>query len=141
MAGKMQAVNFGSVEEMLDFLPENERKITEVLRGIVLECLPDVTEYLSFNVPFYKYKKVVCFIWPGAVLWGKKRAYEGVRLGFNNAQLLDDPRGFISMEARKQIGYHDYHVLQSIDRDVLREYLFAAYELAMENKFTNPNTK
>ena len=37
---KMQHVKFGSVGEFLDYLPDNEREIVEVLRAIVLDSIP-----------------------------------------------------------------------------------------------------
>lgn len=129
MAGKMQNVDFDSVAEFLDFLPPDELKITEVLRSIVLECIPDCDEKLSFNVPFYSMRKNICFIWPTSILWGKKKKYEGVRLGFHQANLIDDPLGFIDMGGRKQVGYHDFLSLADIDRELLESYLFAAIEI------------
>ena len=59
---RMQNVKFQTVEQLLDFLPEDELKITEVLRRIVCECIPDVQKKLSFNLPFYKRKTMICFI-------------------------------------------------------------------------------
>ena len=53
---------FESIQEFLDFLPENERVIVDELREIVLESLGDVTEKLSYNVPYYYGNKRICFI-------------------------------------------------------------------------------
>ena len=125
----MQNVDFDSVNEFLDYLPENELKITLVLREIILECLPDAVEKLGFNVPFYGIRKKICFIWPSSILWGKKKSYSGVRLGFTYANLLDDPENFLSRGDRKQVGYHDFQTVEEIDRELLESYLFAAIEL------------
>lgn len=62
---------FKSVVECLGLLPESERQITQFLRQIVLDNLPNCTEKLSYNVPYYFLNKSICFIWPGSVLWGK----------------------------------------------------------------------
>ena len=61
---KMQDVSFKTVEDFLAYLPEDELKIVELLRKIILSCLPDVVEKLSYNVPFYKRHSTICFIWP-----------------------------------------------------------------------------
>ena len=66
-ARKMQEVNFRSIAEMLDFLPEDQLVITEILRELVLETIPNVSEHLAYNVPYYKRYSNICFIWPGAI--------------------------------------------------------------------------
>jgi hypothetical protein len=70
---KMQNVKFASVDEFIDFLPEDEKKIVVALRNIVLDQVNGVKEKLSFNVPFYHKHKAICFIWPASVLWGSKK--------------------------------------------------------------------
>jgi hypothetical protein len=69
----MQNVNFTNVDDFLEFLPEQELRIVEALRRTIFDCIPNVSEKLSYNVPFYKRKKGICFIWPASVLWGKKK--------------------------------------------------------------------
>jgi uncharacterized protein YdhG (YjbR/CyaY superfamily) len=64
-------LRFSSVAAMLDFLPADERALTEQLRELIISEAPDLKERLSFNVPFYKGRRDVCFIWPASVLWGK----------------------------------------------------------------------
>ncbi|HNT19054.1 MAG TPA: DUF1801 domain-containing protein, partial [Saprospiraceae bacterium] len=61
---KMQNVSFRSVGEFLEYLPAEERVIVDVLRKLILDTLPGIEERLSFNVPFYRMKKDICFIWP-----------------------------------------------------------------------------
>jgi hypothetical protein len=43
---------FTSVEECLDFIPEEEQVVAEILRALALECIPNVKEKLGYNVPF-----------------------------------------------------------------------------------------
>ncbi len=50
---KMQSVSFRNVEDFLDYLPEEELKIVLTLRKLIFECIPTISEKLSFNVPFY----------------------------------------------------------------------------------------
>ncbi|WP_239524958.1 DUF1801 domain-containing protein [Leptobacterium flavescens] len=136
-AKKMQNVSFGSVEEFLDYLPQDELEITLYLRKLILECFPNCTEKLSYNVPFYKRYSNVCFIWPASVLWGKKKTYEGVRLGFTKGYLLQDEIGFLSKENRKQVYWRDFKKLSEIDADLVKSYLFEAITIDELSKKQN----
>lgn len=123
---KMQNVNFGSIEEFLDFLPEDELKMVELIRKIIFNCLPDVSEKLSYNVPFYKRHKRIFFIWPASVLWGKKKTYEGVRLGFTNGYLMNDENGYLDKGDRKQVYFKDFSSIKEIDVDLLKSFIYDA---------------
>jgi hypothetical protein len=123
---KMQNGRFATVDEFLEFLPEEEWKVVDVLRRLVFTCMPDVTEKLSFNVPFYKRNKTVCFIWPASILWGKKKTYEGVRFGFSNGYLLLDENKYLNKGERKQVYWRDFASVKDINVDLLRAYLFEA---------------
>lgn len=129
MGERMQNVKFASLNEFLDYLPEEELRITEALRSIVLDTIPYVKEKLSYNVPFYSLKRSICFIWPGSVLWGKTKNYEGVRLGFIKGHLMEDPDGFLVAGKRRFILCHDFHNVQEIDPDTVRSFLFQAMVL------------
>lgn len=121
---KMQNVSFRNVDEFLDYLPENELKITEVLRELVFDCIPDVKEKLSYNVPFYKRHKSICFIWPASVLWGKTKTYSGVRFGFTNGYLLHDDTNYLNKDGRKQVYMKDFNNVLDIDTELMRSFLF-----------------
>ncbi len=123
---KMQNVAFKSVEEFLDFLPEDELKITEILRELIINCIPDVTEKLSYNVPYYKRKKNICFLWPASILLGKKKTYEGVRFGFVNGHLLNDDINYLYKGARKQVYWKDFTSVTKMDLEILKTYLLDA---------------
>jgi hypothetical protein len=123
---RMQKVRFRSVDEFLDYLPAEERVITEILREIILDSIPGVKERLSYNVPFYKSRAGICFIWPSSVLWGSRKTYEGVRLGFIQGHLLRDELGYLDMGTRKQVAYHDYLKEADIDLDLLKTFIFDA---------------
>jgi uncharacterized protein YdhG (YjbR/CyaY superfamily) len=124
--GKMQDVDFGSMEEFLAFLPEDELKIVELLRQIIFSCMPDVAEKLTYNIPYYKRHKNICFIWPSSVLWGKTKTYTGVRLGFINGHLLTDEIGYLDRTGRKYIGTRDFTDTKQIDAELLRSYIYEA---------------
>lgn len=124
----MQNVSFRNVGELLDFLPEDQLEIVERLRELVFECIPEVEERLSFNVPFYRRYKGICFIWPGAVTWGDK-AWDGVEFGFNYGNLLADEVGYLERGNRKQVFTKKFRPGDKIDEDLLRAYIFEAWEL------------
>jgi len=128
---KMQDVHFSSVEEFLEYLPEDELRVVQRLRALVLDTLPGITEKLSFNVPFYRKHKTICFIWPGAVAWGGARQ-EGVRMGFANGHLLDNELNFLELGNRKTVAYHDFRKLSDIDEDIVKVYLQDAWELDLK---------
>jgi hypothetical protein len=123
---KMQNVKFRDVDEFLEFIPADELKIVELLRNVVYNCIPDVSEKLAFNVPFYKRNKNICFIWPASVLWGKKKTYDGVRFGFNNGHLIKDEIGFLEKGNRKYVYWKDFKDIKSIDVPLLKAYIFEA---------------
>jgi hypothetical protein len=131
---KMQNISFDTVEDFLDFLPADEVRIVNVLRMLVLDCMPDAIEKLSFNVPFYKRHKTVCFIWPASVFWGSKKTYEGVRFGFANGYLMQDEIGYLNKGDRKQIYWRDFTSVSEIDVSLLRAYLFEAMMIDDETK-------
>ncbi len=129
MAGKMQSVSFKDVEEFLDFLPADELEITEALRELIFNCVPNITEKLSYNVPFYKKHKGMFFIWPAAILWGNKKTYTGVRFGFQQGYLMNDELNYLDRGDRKQVYYKDFNSIKEMDEDILKTYIFEAVEI------------
>lgn len=123
---RMQQVQFKNMDEMLAFLPDDERNITVLLDKIVLSCLPGATVKLSYNVPYYKVHKNICFIWPASVLWGNKKTYDGVRLGFTCGYLLQDEINWLDKGSRKQVYWKDFANIKQIDAGLLRSYIFDA---------------
>ncbi len=121
----MQNVQFSSVEECLEWLPADELKIVNFLRRLVLECIPDVSERLSFNVPYYFRHSNICFIWPGSVSWGSVHQ-KGVRLGFASGYLMNDDIGYLDKGNRKQIYWRDFYDVKDIDAELLRTYIYDA---------------
>lgn len=123
---KMQNVNFKSVEEFWAFLPPEELEVVEFLRQLIYDCIPDVTEKLSYNVPYFTRHQRICFLWPGSVLWGKKQTYTGVRFGFTQGHLLSDEVGYLNLEGRKQVAWRDFQSVEEIDVELLRMYIYEA---------------
>jgi hypothetical protein len=133
---RMQRVSFSSVEEFMQYLPDNELVLVEYLRHLIYECLPDCTEHLSYNVPYFRRYSNICFIWPASVTWGRGKSYEGVRFGFTSGYLLRDEIHYLDHGDRKQVYWKDFHSLKEIDTDIdiLKMYLFEAAQID-ERKF------
>lgn len=125
---RMQHVSFRNIDEMLAYLPENELTIVERLREIVQTTIPDISERLSYNVPYYRRHKDICFIWPGSVSWGSQ-TQEGVRFGFTQGYLIPDEDNFLEKGKRKQVYWHDFHTLRDIDDGILTALLATAIDI------------
>lgn len=122
----MQNVKFNSVEDLLEFLPPDEKIIVEALRKIVLDHVHGVKEKLSFNVPFYHRHKALCFIWPSSVLWGSKKTFDGVQFGFAYGNLMSDYAHVLEKGNRKQVYLMYFTHLHQIDPQLIRSYLTEA---------------
>jgi len=123
---KMQNVSFGHVDELLAYLPGNEYSIVVELRQLVYDCIPGVKEKLSYNVPFFRKRRNICFIWPSSVLWGKVKSTEGVRFGFTYGHLLQDDAQYLQRGTRKQVFWVDFLTLNGIDWPLLEAYIHEA---------------
>ena len=132
---KFQDVDFRNVNDFLDYLPEHELKIVERLRELIFECIPDVKEKLTYNVPFYYRFSRICFIWPGAVQWGKSKR-EGVNLGFCRGNLLPDP-SHLDIGNRKEVYLKTFYHAKEIDVASLRQLLYDAVIVDEESKAKN----
>jgi hypothetical protein len=128
---KFQDVKFKTIDEFLEYLPEEELKVVKLLRRIVFDCLPVISEKLSYNVPFYKQHKGLFFIWPSSVKWGKGHSWQGVRFGFQHGNLLTDPIGYLDKGSRKQVYWRNFLSVKDVDIDLLRSYI---YEAAMADQ-------
>ncbi|MEO1263997.1 MAG: DUF1801 domain-containing protein, partial [Bacteroidota bacterium] len=124
---KMQDVRFQNMSELLAYLPENQLVILEHLRELIFETVPHIKERLSFNVPFYKKHKGICYIWPGAVAWGSK-TLDGVEFGFNYGYLLTDENNYLDRGNRKQVYSKRFRSIEEINEEIICAYLLEATE-------------
>ncbi|MCB9261858.1 MAG: DUF1801 domain-containing protein [Flavobacteriales bacterium] len=130
----IQNVRFKTLEEFFDYLPPDELKISRFLYELTQDCLPFSTNKLSFNVPYFYGHRAICFIWPGSVLWGKKRTYKGVRFGLTSGHLLNDETQYFKLESRKFVSYRDFENIHEIDIDLLKSLLFEAWDIDQSKK-------
>jgi Domain of unknown function (DU1801) len=127
----MQDVSFKTVDDFLEFLPKEELKIVQYLRQIVFDCMPDAQERLAFNVPFYRLRANVCFIWPPSVKWGSK-GHTGVRFGFANGYLINDEIKYLDRGSRKQVYWKDFQSTADVNIELLKAYLYEAIIIDQE---------
>jgi Domain of unknown function (DU1801) len=120
-------IKFRSMVEFWEYLPEDQRIMTDVLRQIVLENLPaGCKEKLTYNVPFYYGKRRICLIWPAAVPWGGFNS--GVMLGFCQGNKLKDTHHYLMHGTNKQVFYKIFHSTDEIDMDAIVSILKEAVE-------------
>jgi hypothetical protein len=111
-----KGIQFKSMVEFWEFLPENERIITDVLRQIVLETLPpDTREKLTYNVPFFYGKRRICLIWPSAVPWGGIKS--GVLFGLCQGNRLKDQHQYLIHGTNKQFFYKIFQTPEDLEKD------------------------
>ena len=119
---------FKSLIDFLEFLPEEERIIVDVLREIIKENLPaNCKEKLSYNVPFFYGKKGICIIWPSTIPRGGIK--NGVLLGFWYGCKLEDEDNYLKHGTNKQIFYRIYTSADEIDEKAIVKLLKEAVEL------------
>lgn len=133
---KFQHVKFKSVDEFLESLTGEELKIVSRLRSVIFECAPEISEKLSYNVPFYKLNKGLFFIWPSSVKWGKENSWTGVRFGFQKGYMLNDDLEYLEKGNRKFVYYKTFQSVKEIDADILKGYIYAAL---ITDKFLGKN--
>ena len=127
-------IRFATAQELLDFLPPDERVLMERLREFIISEAPQLKERLSFNILAYKGRRDVCFIWPASVLWGGKKTYDGVRFGFSYGNLLSDPNNYLDRGGRKQVYWKDLARITAMDERMLRLLLAQAIKVDDERK-------
>ncbi len=130
----MTSIKFNNIDELFECLQPNEKETTQYLRQIIIECIPTVSEKLSYNVPYFYGQGPVCYLWPGSVFWGKKRSYEGVRMGFVQGKELIPELNYFSLEHRKNVRCRDFVGISDVNVDLVKLYLFDAFNI--DNKRT-----
>lgn len=117
------------VDEVILGLPKKEQVIVKRLRSLILECLPKVIEKNSYGVPFYSHHRMIVFIWPPSIYWGKNKdqmKMKGVTLGFCQGNLMSNDDGVLLAEGRKQVYCMYFNSLDEIDDEQIRALLFEA---------------
>ncbi len=116
---------------ILDFLPADELMMVERLRELVYQAIPDCSEKLAYNVPYFKRHANICFIWPASVPWGKV-SQQGVRLGLTKGFLLQDEIKYLDKGTRKEVYYKDFMTSDDINETIVLTYLTRAADVDEE---------
>lgn len=121
-------IKFTSLLEFWEYLPVDERVITDILRQIVLETLPlYCKEKLTYNVPFFYGKRRICVIWPASVPGGG--VTNGVLFGFCQGNKLSDKNCYLIRGNNKQIYYKIFRSAGEIEIDAITTLLKEAVQL------------
>lgn len=123
---KFQEHRFKHLEEFYDHITPQEASILLPLRKLILDCIPGCTEYLSYNVPYFKKHRGICFLWPQSVTWGGVKQKGAVRFGFIQGHLLQDEWNFLEKGQRKQVFWKDFDQLNEEDIVLINTFLFEA---------------
>jgi hypothetical protein len=117
-----------SVDEIIMGLPRQEQVIVKCLRSLILQNLPHVIEKSNYGAPYYSGNRLMMFIWPPSLYWGKNQIFlnKGVTLGFCQGNRMDNSEGHLLVEGRKQVYCIYFNSLREIDEDRIRALIFEA---------------
>jgi hypothetical protein len=117
-----------SIVQLYEMLPDHERLITDILRQIIKENLPEgYMEKLSFNVPFFYGRRGICIVWPASVPRGG--ISEGVLLGFWHGRKLKDEDQYLTRGTNRQVYYKIYRSPEDIDEVAIKKLLIEAIKV------------
>jgi hypothetical protein len=100
-----------------------EKIMVNLLRKIILDSVPNLTEKISYGVPYYFQRSRVCFIWPASVKYGPK---SGVMLGFCKGNLLSNEQGILESAGRKEVYSVTFHSPGDVKPALIKEILYEA---------------
>ncbi|MBL6447295.1 DUF1801 domain-containing protein [Fulvivirga sp. 29W222] len=123
---KFQKVDFKSIDDFLDYLPEEELNIVQRLRSLIIDTVPEIKERLAYNVPFYYRHYRLLYIWPSAIPWGGLKS--GVSLGFCYGALIVDG-GYLNKTDKKQTATKNFKNVKEIDVFLLRDLIYQSTEI------------
>ncbi len=124
--------------QLYELLTEEERIITDVLRQIITETLPEYCkEKISYNVPFFYGNRSICLVWPASIPRGGIK--KGVLLGFWYGNRLKDEGNYLTHGTNKQIFYKIFYSADEIKQKALVKILKEA--AALDGQFSVPKKK
>jgi hypothetical protein len=114
-----------SVLQLYELLPEDERILVDVLRGLARHHLPpSCKEKIAYNVPYFYGKRGICIIWPATIPRGGIKS--GVLFGFWQGNRLRDPEKYLDHGTNKKVFYRIFHHPKEIDEVVIAGLLAEA---------------
>lgn len=112
-----------AVDAYIEGLNENQRLITEILREIITSENPQIEERFSYKIPFYRYRKSLCYINP--------RKHGAVDLGFLEGHLIKNIKGF-KQKGRKLVKTFSYYTPEDVDEYLVRFIIQEAIKIQSE---------
>ena len=132
------SIKIKSFVQLYELLTEEERIITDVLRQIITETLPEYCkEKISYNVPFFYGNRSICLVWPASIPRGGIK--KGVLLGFWYGNRLKDEGNYLTHGTNKQIFYKIFYSADEIKQKALVKILKEA--AALDGQFSVPKKK
>jgi len=110
-----------AVDHLIEGWTEEQQAIVEVLRGIILDASPAISESVKFNIPFYVMNGFLFYISP------QKKG--GVLLAFCLGHHMDDPNAIFSGHDRKEVRHIAITRLQEPLFEVVQQYVLEAVML------------
>lgn len=128
------------VEDFIDELPHDERRITQRLRLLILDADPRIRQKLSYGVPYFFRHRRLFFLWPASKPGLKKdsnRPRCKVTMGFCYGNLLSDEEGILLRDGLKQVYTIEFSSSAEINERQLSEIIAEAL-LVDEQFFRKP---
>lgn len=102
-----------------------QQEAVHLLREMILDASPVITESIKFNIPFYDMNGMLFYISP------RKGEGRGVVLAFCQGRLMDDPAGIFTAHDRKEVRHI---VIDSLDGKLLETVHQSILEAVSINK-------
>lgn len=122
-------LNMQNPETFLIGLEKNERTIAEILHGEI-NSIPGVSCKIRFGIPFYDYKKWLCYLSP------QKKG--GIELCFIQGLKLDPEGVYLDAKNRKQVAGITFREAREIDQTLVRALVLEA--INFENSINQKKT-
>jgi uncharacterized protein len=106
-----------TVDEYIDQLPDERRKIAEQVRLLLLENVPGIQEKLSFKIPFYHYFGMFMYI---------NNTKEGIDIGFCRGKDLAMAFPQLELKNRAMVATVLLQTPKDINSKALKSLIIAA---------------
>ncbi|MBN1952657.1 MAG: hypothetical protein JW801_15755 [Bacteroidales bacterium] len=114
-----------SIEDFLDYLPDDERDIADYLRELILDAIPDCREKFIGGIPVYFRHGKICYIRPAAIPRGNVPAY-GVQIGFFQGYRMTNDDRYLEKGRRVRVFTKIFAECCEVDPARIRSLLFEA---------------
>lgn len=116
---------FIAADEYFAYYPQHQQLFYE-LRHIIMQCCPGVREVMRWNMPFYDYLGMMCYL---AV-----RKTGEAELAFNEGPQMEPRPGVLQAFGRNTISSLVFNSLADLDEDLVRECVCEAMVINEEIK-------